>query len=161
MEPIDISDATPEPQFRLAGINDITDILAMMDRFYQIDGYYFDSELTQKNLRNFLLDPGLGRLWIVTLGDLKVGYVVLTFGFSFEYKGRDGFIDELFIHEDHRYHGLGKKALDFVINEARQLGLQAIHLEVEEHNQTGKKLYLSRGFRSKGRILLTRDLSQI
>lgn len=37
-----------------------------------------------------------------------------------------------------------------------QLGLKALHLEVERHNEKGKKLYVKKGFKEHERALMTK-----
>jgi ribosomal protein S18 acetylase RimI-like enzyme len=147
-------------KFRIAELIDIPDLLDMMAQFYAIDGYPFDAALNDQNLRILIENPGLGRLWIIIWRNQTVGYVVLTFGFSFEYKGKDGLVDEFFIVEEYRHQGIGKSTINYVIKEAQNLGLRTLHLEVEKHNDSGKKLYSDQGFISKGRMLLTKDLYQ-
>lgn len=147
-------------KFRIAEPIDVPDLLDMMRQFYAIDGYPFDATLNEHNLGIFIGNSDLGRLWIIIWGNQTIGYVVLTFGFSFEYKGKDGFVDEFFIVEKYRHQGIGKSTIDYVIKEARKLGLRSLHLEVETHNDSGKKLYLEQGFTSKDRILLTKDLTR-
>ncbi len=138
-----------------AHINAITD---MMADFYAIDDYPFETSVMQEQVRYFLANEHLGRLWILQHADLVLGYVVLSFGFSFEYKGRDTFIDELFIKSDERGKGIGKKALILVEEEAKKLSVNALHLEVESHNEAGKKLYYQQGFRGNNRKLLSKIL---
>jgi ribosomal protein S18 acetylase RimI-like enzyme len=85
-----------------------------------------------------------------------VGYVILTFGYNIEYKGRDAFIDEFYIEKEYRSRGIGKETMDYVVKESKKLGIKAIHLEVERNNETAKNLYLKFQFKDNVRILMTR-----
>jgi len=76
--------------------------------------------------------------------------VVLAFGFSFEYKGRDAFIDELFLKEAYRKKGIGGQTMRFVEQQAKELGVHAIHLEVEKSNRTGAGFTINKATRAKG-----------
>ncbi len=67
-----------------------------MADFNAIDNYAFDIETGRKNLKEFCPIKTWERLWTIYWEDQVVGYIALTFGFSFEYKGRDAFIDEFF-----------------------------------------------------------------
>jgi hypothetical protein len=40
------------------------------------------------------------------VGDELAGYVILTLGFSVEYRGREAFVDELYVEEKFRRQGL-------------------------------------------------------
>lgn len=145
--------------YPLAQQADQEEILSMMQDFYAIDHYPFDKSLTAKNLQEFIADPGLGRLWVIKETQKIIGYMVLTFGYSFEFKGRDAFLDEFYLKEAYRSRGLGSQAIDFALEQAKKLGIQAVHLEVERHNEKGNKLYLSKGFEAHKRALMTKWLS--
>lgn len=41
----------------------------------------------------------LGRIWLVCADSQPLGYAAICFGYSIEFGGRDGFVDELFIVE--------------------------------------------------------------
>lgn len=145
--------------FQKGNTADIEILLDMMASFNAIDGYLFNRDLTRQNLLEFLTNESLGRLWMIFSDDLIAGYVVLTFGFSFEYGGRDAFIDELYLKEEFRSKGIGSITMDFVVDEATKLGVRVIHLEVEKHNEKGSRLYIKKGFAGGNRMLLTRKIS--
>lgn len=144
--------------FRLASEGLIPEILEMMADFNAIDNYPFDRETGLQNLKGFLRDDSLGRLWAIHRDDLVVGYIVLTFGFSFEYKGRDAFIDEFFIKKQFRNKGIGRETMEFIEAQAVGLGVKAIHLEVEGHNEKGNRLYTKQGYKSNSRMLLSKKI---
>lgn len=145
--------------YQLAQNEDQEEILSMMQDFYAIDHYPFDKDLTSTNLREFISNQNLGRLWVIREDQHVIGYMALTFGYSFEFKGRDAFLDELYLKENHRSRGLGSQAIDFVLEQAKTLGIEAVHLEVERHNEKGNKLYLRKGFEAHKRALMTKWLS--
>lgn len=142
--------------YRIAGVEDVMEILFMMEDFNAIDHYLFDRDKAESNLREFIQNPELGRLWLIEESDKTAGYMVLAFGYSFEYGGRDAFIDELFLKDDHRGKGIGDHAMDFLQQNSPELGIKALHLEVESHNPQAHRLYLKKGFRSGNRMLMTR-----
>ena len=123
------------------------------------DGYNFDPKIGVKNLLFFTSNKELDSLYLIRIDDQNIGYIILTFGFSFEYKGRDAFIDELFIKEGFRNQGIGSLAMDFSEAESRKLDVMAIHLEVEPHNLSANRLYFYKGYHSNNRILLTKRIS--
>lgn len=137
-----------------AGENEIPAILEMMEVFNAIDHYPYNASLAEKNLKKFVNSPELGKLWLVQCENEVVGYVALTFGFSFEHGGRDAFIDELFLQDSHRGKGVGSEVLKQVLEAAGALEVATIHLEVEKHNEAGKKIYEKFGFRESNRILM-------
>jgi GNAT superfamily N-acetyltransferase len=133
-------------------------ILEMMRAFCALDSYPFDVEIRRENLSQFIANRELGRLFLIRNEQDIVGYIALTFGYSFEYQGRDAFIDEFYIRDDFRSQGVGKATLDFVEGEARRLGVHAIHLEVEGHNKAADGLYRRKGFVGNNRALLTKRI---
>jgi len=143
-------------EFKIASEDTFPELLLMMEQFNSINNYPFEKEKTQKSLLEFLADPNLGRSWVIKYDDLVIGYFVLAFGYSFEHGGRDAFIDELFVKKEFRRKGIGGLAMDFIQSEAPKLGVKVIHLEVEQHNDGGVKLYIKKGFKDNGRTLLSK-----
>ncbi len=144
--------------FELATQETIPAILEMMEEFYAIDHYPFNKKKNHKNLQVFIDNPQLGRLWMIRKESHLVGYVCLAYCFSFEYGGRDAFIDEFFIKKDFRNQGIGQHTLEFLEKESPKLGVHSLHLEVEKHNEAGKKLYFNKGYSDTGRHLLTKTV---
>ena len=147
-----------EAKLQLAQRSHIPQLLRFMQAFYAIDQYPFNVDTAEKNLDRFIENPDLGRIWVIGDKNQYIGYIILTFGFSFEYQGRDAFIDEFFLIPEVRGKGIGKKILETVINKTSSLGVKAIHLEVETHNEAGSRLYKSLDFKGNNRALLTRKL---
>ncbi len=145
-----------EVEFIRAGISDKGEVMTMMKDFYAIDGYGFDMDQAGKNFEHFVTHENLGRFWLIKFAGDLVGYVIMTFGYSFEYGGRDAFIDELFIKKDYRNQGIGEKVMVFLDKEALGLGVNALHLEVEGKNEKGQRLYRKNGYEDNDRNLLTK-----
>jgi hypothetical protein len=96
-------------RFRPAKAGDVDAIVAMMRPYYEEDGYPFVESEARAAALALINEPHLGRLWVTCDGERVVGYVAATLGFSFEYRGREAFVDELFIAESHRAADLGAK----------------------------------------------------
>ena len=148
-----------EIHFRLASNADLTLLLDFMQQFYAIDQYIFDEDTARSTLQTFISDPSLGRLWLIDEGSQAIGYIALTFGYSLEYHGRDAFVDEFFLLASHRNRGIGTLALQFAHEACQDLGVQAMHLEVEHTNLAAQALYRKMGFELHShRYLMTRWL---
>ncbi|MGQ2983406.1 GNAT family N-acetyltransferase [Flavobacterium sp.] len=137
---------------------DVHAVIAMMEQFYAIDNYPIDTAVSRGLFLEFLENEALGRGWIILNDNKPVGYVILTFVFSFEYKGRIAFLDELFLSPDARGLGLGKLTLDHINEQAKKLSVKIIYLEIEGHNSVAQKLYLSKGYEIHNRGLMKRVL---
>jgi len=118
----------------------------------------FGEAAARATFRRFLSLPAFGRFWVLREGSKTVGYIVLTIGFSFEFHGHDGFIDELYIEADCRRRGFGRQAVAFLEEKAREMGVNAIHLEVDRGNDPAFELYRRAGYEDHDRFLMTKWL---
>ncbi len=140
--------------FKPLEIADIEIITLMMQDFYAIDNYPMDVEVTKTLFQEFISNEHLGKSWLIYSENEIVGYIILTFIFSFEYGGKIAFVDELFIKETARGKGIGKEAIQFIQTEVPKLSLKLLYLEVEPHNENAQKLYLAHDFELHNRKLM-------
>lgn len=141
-------------QFKELALSDIETVVAMMQQFYAIDDYPIDVEVSKAIFQEFIANENLGKSWLILTDNNIVGYIILTFVFSFEYQGKIAFLDELYLTEKARGKGIGSKAISFIKTESRKASLKLIYLEVEQHNKNAQKLYLTHGFESHNRLLM-------
>lgn len=140
--------------FKPLEIADISIITQMMQNFYAIDNYPMDVEVAKNLFQEFITNEHLGKSWLIYSENEIVGYIILTFIFSFEYGGKIAFVDELFIKETARGKGFGKEAIQFIQQEVPKLSLKLLYLEVEPHNENAQKLYLAHDFELHNRKLM-------
>lgn len=140
--------------FKPLEITDIEIITQMMQDFYAIDNYPMDVEVAKTLFQEFISDEHLGKSWLIYSENEIVGYIILTFIFSFEYGGKIAFVDELFIKETARGKGFGKEAIQFIQQAVPKLSLKLLYLEVEPHNENAQKLYLAHDFELHNRKLM-------
>lgn len=145
--------------FRGATRTDLDSLLPLVQAYYEFDHLPFDEQVARTALKNFVEDSIFGHVWLISVGDELVGYLVLTLGYSIEYGGRDAFIDEVYIRESHRGHGIGRQALAFAETQCRALDVRALHLEVERDNTSAHALYRKVGFVDHDRYLMTKSIS--
>jgi GNAT superfamily N-acetyltransferase len=144
-----------ETRFRCAGEADFDALAALVGEFHAESGYSFDVARMREALRALLADPALGRAWLVYAGSAPAGYGVLTLGWSLEWGGRDAFVDEIYLRPEFRGRGLGAATLAQLEAGARELGVRALHLEVERGNDPAHRLYRRRGFAETDRQIMT------
>jgi ribosomal protein S18 acetylase RimI-like enzyme len=120
----------------------------------------FDEAVARQTFHRFLSLSAFGRVWILSEGTTIVGYIVLTIGFSFEFHGHDAFIDELYIEPDFRRRGFGTQAVAFLEKKAREMGVNAVHLEVDRGNDSAFQLYRRAGYHDHDRFLMTKWLNR-
>lgn len=146
--------------FRPAAEADVPRLLRFMRALYEEDGSTSLREAAaEAALRRLLADSDRGLVGVIERGGDPVGYVVLTWGYSLEFHGRDAFIDELFIEPEHRGVGLGGRAVEWAEAACRDHGAGVVHLEVEIGNERAHALYRRCGFEERGLRLMTKRLS--
>ncbi|MGR3290819.1 MAG: GNAT family N-acetyltransferase [Paracoccaceae bacterium] len=85
-----------------------------------------------------------------------VGYIVISFGYSVEFGGIDGLIDEFFIRSGVRGRGMGSEVLASLLPALSEHGVKALHLKVTTESRANR-LFARAGFRPRdGYHLMTR-----
>ena len=123
-----------DPTFQAADRPDVDALLGLRRAFCHHEDMPFDEGAARTALDNLLADGSLGKVWLIYLDGAAAGYIVLTFGYSLEFDGREAFVDELYVEEPHRGKGLGGLALRLAEEACRALGVRALHLEVDREN---------------------------
>ena len=141
-------------EFKPLAAPNIETIVSMMQEFYAIDGYPISIDVSKALFQEFISNENLGKAWLIFSDNEIVGYIILTFVFSFEYQGKIAFLDELYITEKARGKGIGSRAIEFIKDESHKLSLKLIYLEVEPHNKKAQNLYIASGFEMHNRKLM-------
>ncbi len=144
--------------FRPAEVSDVAALLPMIRALCEHDRMRFDEAKVRRALAQIVADERLGRVWLIESGDEVAGYLVLTFGFSLEFGGRDAFIDEIFLREEFRGRGLGRRAIELAERACRGRGIRALHLEVDRGNTRAQSVYSRAGFADRGNHLLNKSI---
>ena len=167
-----------KPVFTPASDSDADELVELMREFYAFEHIAFEEGAARRALRQILSDGELGVVYLIRVGareseqesereaeatdyaaaEAAAGYLVITFGFSLEFHGRDAFVDELFLRESFRGQGIGRACVEFAAEVCRAKGIAALHLEVERANTRAQALYRQSGFRDHDRYLLTKWL---
>ena len=145
--------------FRTAVPSDVGQVLEFMRALNEEDGATpFQADRAEAALRSLLGEPDRGRVWVIERAGSPAGYLVVTWGYSLEFHGRDAFIDELYVAPAHRGVGLGRQAVELAEAACRAYGVGALHLEVETGNERAHALYRQSGFAERGLRLMTKRL---
>ena len=150
--------AVVAPIIRSAGVADLDLLARMHEEFSLEDRHAFDLAAARGALDALLREPRFGRAWVIENDDQAVGYLAVCFGYSIEFRGRDAFVDELYVRPAQRGRGLGREALSVAEVACREAGIVALHLEVKRDNQAARKLYRSAGFAERESYLMTKKL---
>ena len=145
-----------EPTFRVADPSDADLLVEMMRDFNAHERIAFDEAEVRDVLAQLFANDSYGLVYLVQLGGEVAGYVVITFGFSIEFRGRDALIDELFVKDAFRGRGLAAAALRHAESVCRERGIRALHLEVDRGNTRAQSVYARAGFADRGNHLLNK-----
>ncbi len=133
----------------------IPQILDMMVDFYAIDNYSINPEISKRNFELLLENPSYGQAFLIQDGEVIHGYLLLSYVFSFEFQGRVAILDELYLASSARGKGLGKAAVEYAQEYAREIGCTKMFLEVEPHNERAQLLYKKLGFDFHSRQIMS------
>ena len=138
---------------------DFDRVIAMMEHLYANGDSPFHPERARRAMEKLLAEPEFGGVWMIESDGAIAGYIVIVLGYSLEFGGRFGLLDELFVAESHRGTGLGTAALAFADEQCRTRGWQALRLEVAQENHRAMDLYRRSGYRMHDRFLMTKWIS--
>lgn len=144
-----------EFEVRLAERDDVPALATLMVEFYEEAGYLLSREAATRTFIALFDDPRHGRVWLVERDAAPVGYLVLTLGFSMEFGGVRGFVDDFFVRPSARGKGLGAAALTAARQACKELGVRALLVETGPDDHPARHLYARAGFKASGRVLLT------
>ena len=149
-----------EPPFPLAGppmsaalhlakADDLHRLQKLVAAFHQSEGIEQSDEDRAAALTPLLEGTPHGAAYLIGPKNGPVGYIVVSFGYSVEMGGIDGFIDEFYIRENVRGRGMGGEVLRTLMPALADYGVKALHLEVMRDNEGAKRLYTRLGFTAR------------
>lgn len=145
-----------EITFRKATNTDVDLLLQLIREFYEIEHIMFNQKILEQCFEEIFHNEKLGILWLICAENEVIGYLFLTFAYSFELHGVNALVDELYIREAYRLQGIGKKALKFVESVCESLGIKTMNLVVAYENAIAKNVYKKFGFTAYERYIMTK-----
>ncbi|WP_171124695.1 MULTISPECIES: N-acetyltransferase [unclassified Ruegeria] len=139
---------------RLARPEDLDRLVGLVTAFHTEEGIAQDADQTRNALAPLLEGIPHGCVYLIGPGRAPLGYIILTFGWSVEFGGMDGFVDEIYIRPAVRGRGIASEVLLDLPKALAGAGLTALHLEVDRTNEAAQKLYLRTGFKPRDRYML-------
>jgi len=139
---------------RLARPDDLDRLMALVSAFHAEQGITQDADQRREALLPLLEGIPHGCVYLIGPGRAPLGYIILTFGWSVEFGGMDGFVDEIYIRPAVRGRGIATEVLLELPKALAEAGLTALHLEVDRTQEATQKLYLRTGFRARDRYML-------
>lgn len=133
--------------FRKFVEEDRKDFLDMSEKFFSSPATVSspDREILISNFKNAVRDNGFLTGYMICDGDKNIGYSLISLKYETEVGGYTAWIEDLFISDGYRGHGIGSDFLKFVessfFKKARRL-----RLEVCSENIGAVNLYQRFGF---------------
>jgi ribosomal protein S18 acetylase RimI-like enzyme len=147
-------------QIRPAISADIPALVELMHEFHAESDFVLDRISAGTAFSTLLSDDSRGIVWIAIRDGALAGYAILTFRFSMEHGGSDGFIDDLYVRPSYRRKGHGGALLKQLFAECEIRRVHAVRVEVAPDNETAGCLYRRYGLKESGRQTLTVDLAR-
>lgn len=142
-----------------ASAEDLDRVLPMVAAFHEEMGIEQSDEARTRALLPLLEGSPYGEVYLAGPARAPVGYCVITFGWSVEFGGRDGFIDEIYIRKPVRNRGIGSDILRALPALLKDTNLRALHLEVDRDDVPTRALYEKMRFQPRDRyVLMSRRL---
>ncbi len=141
-------------ELRLAEAQDLGELQPLVRAYHEFENIPSSATERESALRQLLSDRTLGGIWLIFSDGALAGYIALCRGFSIEFNGFDAFIDEFYLQPAFRRQGIGSQVLVAIKQQARQMEINALHLEVARNNHRARKLYAAAGFEARDRYLL-------
>jgi GNAT superfamily N-acetyltransferase len=134
-------------------------LLAMVAAFHDEAGIALSPDARRAGVAPLLDGIPHGVAYLIGPPRSPIGYIIITFGWSLEFGGMDGFIDELYIRPGVRGRGVASETLQSLPRALGDAGLKALHLEVDTANDSTRRLYTRAGFAKRENYqLMTRKL---
>ncbi len=133
----------------IAKTDDIERLMKLVADFHIEADITQDEDTRRAALMPLLQGSSHGVIYLIGPMRAPVGYVALSFGWSIEYGGLDGFIDEIYIRPRVRGRGIGSEVLIALPRALSGSGLKTLHLEVHRENHRARKLYSKLRFEAR------------
>ncbi len=138
----------------LAKPEDFERLAPLVAAFHAESDIEMDAETRRDALMPLLNGSPHGAVYLIGPGRAPIGYIVVCFGWSIEFAGMDGFVDEFFIRPGVRGRGIGSEVLRQLPKALAAAGIKALHLEVDRNNDHLQKLYSRQRFEPREKYML-------
>lgn len=143
----------------LAKPEDFDRLAPLVTAFHQEEGIAMDADARRNAVMPILEGSPHGAIYLIGPGRAPIGYIFVCFGWSIEFGGMDGFIDEFFIRPGVRGRGIGSEVLRQLPKALGAAGMKALHLEVAHDNDRAQNLYTRLRFEArKDYMLMSRKI---
>lgn len=138
----------------LAAPDHLDKLDALVAAFHAEEGIDLPAEDRRAGLKPLLDGIPHGAAYLIGPARAPIGYLVVTFGWSLEFGGLDGFVDEIYVRPGVRGRGIASETLQTLPRALAGAGLKALHLEVNRTADRTQRLYKKAGFEPRADYML-------
>jgi GNAT superfamily N-acetyltransferase len=122
------------------------DFLGLIDKLAEYEHLSPPDEEAKNRLRrDCLFDKPKYQAFIGKVGYKPVSYIIYFFTYSSFLALPTLFLEDIFVLEEHRRHGVGKKMFDFLKETAKREGCGRIEFTVLKWNKSAQEFYAKNG----------------
>ena len=123
-------------------VETFNDFLGLIDKLAEYEKLVPPDEEAKKRLwRDYLSDKPKYQAFIGKFGDKYVSYVIFLFTYSSFLALPTLFVEDIFVLEEYRLQGIGKKMFDFLKETAKRERCGRIEFTVLKWNKSAQKFY--------------------
>lgn len=132
-------------EIRMMTRSDAPEVMDMMRAFYASAAVFTNGsdEIFTADIENCLNGNPYIEGYIFCDGENVLGYAMIAKSFSTEFGKPCIWIEDIYLKEEYRGIGIGHKFFDYIADKYKG---HVFRLEVEEENETAKRLYEKCGF---------------
>lgn len=138
----------------LAKPQDLEKLMPLVTGFHREMDTGTEETALERALIPLLEGSPYGAVYLMGPARAPMGYIVLTFSWSVELGGMDGFIDEIYLRPAVRGRGIALEALQSLRKTLQSAGIMALHLEVDREDASSQRLYQKARFELRDRYSL-------
>ncbi|MDR1804113.1 MAG: GNAT family N-acetyltransferase [Treponema sp.] len=139
------SETTDDLQIRFAVVEDVPLILDFIRKLAEYEHMLDKVVATEEVLREWLFEKGKAEALIGEINGEPVAFALFFHNFS-TFLGRGGiYIEDLYVHEESRGKGIGRKMLEFLARLALERGCGRLEWWCLDWNKSSIAFYLSLG----------------
>ena len=109
----------------LAKPDDLERLMPLVAAFHAEEALQSTEDSRHAALTPLLDGSPHGAVYLIGPQRAPIGYIVVTFGWSVEFGGLDGFIDEIFIRSGVRGRGVGSEVITSLVAMLKSVGMNS------------------------------------
>ena len=133
----------------IARTDDLDRVMRLVADHHAESGVEQDPEARRAAILPLLEGSPHGVIYLIGPARAPIGYVAVSFGWSIEFGGMEGVIDEFYIRPGVRGRGIGTEVMHTLPRGLAKAGLKAMHLEIGRDSAGARRIYEKLGFQAR------------